>query len=452
MIFTKERIKSFFKPNKAKITIFSIVLLYLSFLYTYSLFGPLSSPFPVLILYPLFLLGFLGTILFFPYSYAIACAIVALLGIMKKRKILLVVIILVSIFLFGIDEPLVNSTINRPDYSCASATDCVEKYVSKGGCGYIQCVNKKWEYYDSMINSVFATSCLHATLICSCAESRCQTKYINVYNATSLADCEKLERSLQSICMTSALRNMNPKIEDCEKIEGLAEKYACIEFAADEPSSNIHFSLEDCGKFEEYTKTDCILEIARYNLNVGIEDCEKVVEYDKDACMVIVVSRNTDFGLKNCGKLEENQKHPCIINMVSGNFDDCGKIEGFQRDSCIANIFSRKLNFVPEDCEKLKGEQKTLCLNNIISNNINTTVEDCGKIDMYQINYCVDNVISNNVNLNIMDCGKVPTGGQKFDCLSLILHNTTRHSIGIKDCEKLEGLEKSMCISLVESL
>jgi hypothetical protein len=203
-----EKIKSFFKPDAVKIIISIIILIY-AFYTSFMVYpwGHSPSPLPLILFLPLMFTGLFALILIFPYSYIIACAIVSLFNFLKQKRSLLIIVIVIFILLLGIDEPLINNTINRPYYSCSVDSDCVVKSISKGWCGNPQCVNKNWEYYDSMINSVFALSCGPILMSCSCVENKCKSK--NLYKSTNLEDCEQLEEYQRERCIRIVSYNIN---------------------------------------------------------------------------------------------------------------------------------------------------------------------------------------------------------------------------------------------------
>lgn len=203
-----EKIKSFFKPNTLKI-ILSIAILIYAFYATFMVYpwGHRPSPIPVLLFMPLMFTGILSLILVIPYSYILSCLVVLLFNSIKTKKWLLILVILIFILLTGIDEPVVNNTINRPDYSCSVDSDCVVKSISKGWCGNPQCVNQDWEYYDSMINSVFALSCIRPLYSCSCVENKCESK--DLYKSKDIRDCEKLEGYQKEECIRMISYNIN---------------------------------------------------------------------------------------------------------------------------------------------------------------------------------------------------------------------------------------------------
>ncbi len=181
-----KKIKEFFKYTTPKIIVFFFIFLYLLFVsFDAAYWGHQLSPIPILLILPLTLTNGFALILLLPYSYAIACALVAFASFIKERKMLIVPVFLVFFFLMGIDEPIINSTINRPDYSCNMDSDCSLKVISKGECGKWQCVNKNWNYYDSRINSVFALSCGHLEAKCSCVQNRCNTTYFSLIESLS---------------------------------------------------------------------------------------------------------------------------------------------------------------------------------------------------------------------------------------------------------------------------
>ena len=174
----KENIKSFLKPTVLKAAILIAILIYV---YQYiSNQSPGSSYliYSLLIDYPvkLKITDFLYLFIIFPYGYMIACSISALFGIVKTNKILSVILLITLLFLIGVDEPLINSTVNKPNYSCAVDSDCMPKSISKDICSSNVCLNKNWTYYNSRINSAFATMCISYNITCSCTENKCKTQ------------------------------------------------------------------------------------------------------------------------------------------------------------------------------------------------------------------------------------------------------------------------------------
>jgi hypothetical protein len=120
----------------------------------------------------------------------------------NNKKRFWFILLAVLIFLAGIDEPIVNNTINRPDYSCSADSDCVVKLSSRESCG--QCVNQEWNYYNSMINRVFATPPCHRRY-CSCVQGKCKT-IIPRWNS-NISDCELLQGSERDECIEIVIRN-----------------------------------------------------------------------------------------------------------------------------------------------------------------------------------------------------------------------------------------------------
>lgn len=204
-----EKIKSVLKPNAVKIIISIIILIY-AFFASFMIYPwrDSSSPLLLLLFLPLYMFtGLFALILIIPYSYLIACVIVSLFNLIKQKRLLLIVVVVIFILLLGIDEPLINNTINRPDYSCSVDSNCVVKSISKGWCGNPQCVNQNWEYYDSMINSVFALSCRPTLMYCSCVENKCESK--DLYNSKNIEDCEKLQGYQKEECIRVVSYNIN---------------------------------------------------------------------------------------------------------------------------------------------------------------------------------------------------------------------------------------------------
>jgi len=208
-MIVSEKVKLFFKPSKVKIILTIVILIYAFYAaFMVSPWGHSPSPIPVLLFMPLIMfIGIFSLILIIPYSYVISCLIVLLFNSIKTKKWLLILVIVVFILLTGIDEPVVNNSINSPDYSCSVDSDCVVKSISKGWCGNPQCVNQDWEYYDSMINSVFALSCAQPLLSCSCVENKCESK--DLYKSTDINDCEKLEGYKKEECIRIVSYNIN---------------------------------------------------------------------------------------------------------------------------------------------------------------------------------------------------------------------------------------------------
>jgi|SRR3989344_6183793 len=206
-----KRIKSFFKLNIAKIIISILIIIF--FILTLGISDPWKhqiSPFPLFLFLPILLTKLFAFILIFPFSYLLACIIVSLFNHIKKRKFLSLIIILIILFLSGIDEPLINNTVNKPDYVCSTDSDCIVKSISKSYCGNPRCINKDWDYYDSRINSVFALSCRTVLISCSCVENKCNSK--DLYKSTNLEDCEKLEGYKKNECIRTVSYNINKTV------------------------------------------------------------------------------------------------------------------------------------------------------------------------------------------------------------------------------------------------
>ncbi len=213
-----EKIKSFIKPNVLKIILTSMILTYFLFnVYTFSPWGDSFSPIPFLLLAPLILAGNLSFFLVIPYSYFLSGLIVFLIDSLKTKKLLLISVIVVFIVLTGIDEPVVNNTINLPDYSCSIDSDCIAKPVLKEGWNE-KCVNQYWKYYDSMAYRIFAplnmmpiyrlTATIKLPLYsCSCVKNKCEGK--NLYESTDINDCEKLLGYQKEECIRAVSYNVN---------------------------------------------------------------------------------------------------------------------------------------------------------------------------------------------------------------------------------------------------
>ncbi len=199
----KEKALNFLKPTNAKIIVGAFTLFYLGFILFDSSWGHFASPLPNIITLPVSF-GILSVLLIFPYAYLLSCLIVFLYELLKSRKAILVLVIVLIAILFGIDEPIMNNTLNRPDYSVPVNEDCIVTSTSKGWCGNPQCINANWDYYDSMINSVFALSCGYAPVYCSCQENRC-TSYdtSKFHDFDKLEDCNSVEEYVQEQCRKS---------------------------------------------------------------------------------------------------------------------------------------------------------------------------------------------------------------------------------------------------------
>lgn len=96
----------------------------------------------------------------------------------KIRPVYFIVGVILIFFLLGFDEPVVNNTVNRIDYSCNAASDCVAKSYDNHLCAPKTCVNSDWEYYQSVINRVSGLSCYVYKAECDCVDNVCETNYI----------------------------------------------------------------------------------------------------------------------------------------------------------------------------------------------------------------------------------------------------------------------------------
>ncbi len=128
---------------------------------------------------------------------------------LTENRGLFLAILLIFLILFGVDEPIVNSTINKIDYSCSSNSDCEVKHSSGTGvCSYVGfCANKNWNYYESLIGGVYATSCVPSPASCTCVENRCKSFYI--YQIKIIEDCENLYMKEKDYCLEAFLYNVS---------------------------------------------------------------------------------------------------------------------------------------------------------------------------------------------------------------------------------------------------
>lgn len=172
----------------------------LTFENIFSVWGHSTTPISTILSDFLRYLGILKFILIIPFSYLLSCIIIPLFKILRRNKALIIPIIIIVILLLGFDEPVINYTINKPNYSCSVDTDCQVKSISKGWCGNHKCVNSKWEYYDSLINTtVNGLSCLPPMIYCSCIQNMCES--ISTYGTTKIEDCNKLKEYEKEICI-----------------------------------------------------------------------------------------------------------------------------------------------------------------------------------------------------------------------------------------------------------
>jgi hypothetical protein len=116
------------------------------------------------------------------------------------------------LFLSGIDEPIVNLTINRPDFRCSVGLDCELKSIPGGHCCDRFCTNKNWDYHNSFINSlmmnVFALSCSREPIACDCVNNRCES--VSIWDITDPETCEKFKNEYEKqICHNEVLKNQN---------------------------------------------------------------------------------------------------------------------------------------------------------------------------------------------------------------------------------------------------
>jgi hypothetical protein len=165
--------KKLFEPSALKISLFLLILLYayyLVFFHRYYPWGHSFSPLPILLFNPVYSLW---SLLILPYSYLISCLLASIVNPIKKKKRLILPVLVLLLLVLGLDEPAINSTVNRPDYACITDTDCTLKSITKGFCGTPRCVNNGWQYYDSIANSVLALDCLPINITCSCIDNVC---------------------------------------------------------------------------------------------------------------------------------------------------------------------------------------------------------------------------------------------------------------------------------------
>lgn len=193
----KEFLRLLFKPHITNI-ILSIVLAFLVLFY---------SPFIISLLLGYGTLLLLIFILFFYILGNITARFFK--SLFNNNKILLIIVIVAFIFLFGLDDPIVNSIINRPDSKkCGFDSDCTIRFIGGGdyGCPDDICANKDWKHYQSAIKNVFATSCLSIPQACLCENSRCSSIYLE--ENTNRDVCRRImDENEKNYCYYNLIRN-----------------------------------------------------------------------------------------------------------------------------------------------------------------------------------------------------------------------------------------------------
>jgi hypothetical protein len=86
----------------------------------------------------------------------------------RFKRPLVIISIFILLLLMGFDEILINRVVNPPKVSCKIDDDCKVEVI--GSTGAI-CVNKGWEYYNSILQ-VLAYSEYEQN--CVCRENVCQ--------------------------------------------------------------------------------------------------------------------------------------------------------------------------------------------------------------------------------------------------------------------------------------
>jgi len=128
--------------------------------------------------------GIFSLILHILYIYLVTCALVILDERMKNRILFRTILLVFLFFFLGWDEPFINKTVNKTDFSCRTDSDCAARVTSHSFCQAIKCTNKDWRLYKSLANRVVekvgATSCLAGMKYeCYCsAQNTCVTEEI----------------------------------------------------------------------------------------------------------------------------------------------------------------------------------------------------------------------------------------------------------------------------------
>lgn len=196
----KEKLK-FLTPNKTRIIVTlipTVLTLYSFFFAGYIGWQDVLSYLPYFFIMPLGLLGMILQILVY---YLIAAGLDLLI---KNYPKLIVLFILgfgvFIVFFFGYDQPIVNNTINKPNYACNVDADCEFKYTNKDWCGVQECLNKDWEFYDSFAKKAFALSCVPLRQICTCEQYTCVTTDIP-FDETDPEYCNQFENDKKAKCL-----------------------------------------------------------------------------------------------------------------------------------------------------------------------------------------------------------------------------------------------------------
>ena len=250
---------------------------------------------------------------------------------MSKRSLLKCIflsfiVLLLIIFLFGLDEPIVNLTINQPDLKCNVNSDCLGKFT--GGesleCSDYVCANEKWQPYKSVIKNVFATSCGYSPKICTCQNNRCKTTYLKGVQDPTICD------------------DINSN-----------EKYGCYSYIA-----KVRNDTSICNNIkEEFYVYLCYSDVAIEKLDSAICGRIKNVE-EKDQCYDALGRAKQEFA--SCDKIaNENKKMWCYISLAETKKDIsvCRNVENIQdnaKDLCYSSVAKVKLD--PSICENIRDE------------------------------------------------------------------------------------------------
>jgi hypothetical protein len=288
-----------------------------------------------------------------------------------KRGIILVgiVILIIIIFLLGLDEIVINSTINLPKIKCTTSSDCTEyDTVSKG------CFNKNWNPYESVVKRVFGSIILPIGWYCTCDNNKCKTNYL--YQG-----------------------EINGSIEDCGRIKNLDVKDICLLSYA-----KAERRIEICSMIMGKTKRgECFF----YNrLKANSENCEEISDVKLKKWCIAIVKNDTSI-------CEEINEKFCYRDIAIAMKDSliCEKINGsYNRQTCYSDVAIATNNI--SLCEFIYDTRINVCYDEV---NKNLALETGNASFCEDDILCYSSLVRTNNNTNL--CDSIASQNNKEICI-----------------------------------
>lgn len=172
-------------------------------------------------------------------------------------------------------------------------------------CGKYTCLNKEWNKYNSLIENVFAYSCVkEGAKVCECQNNKCVGVSIKNVNNVSLC-LEDQDKQNRNYCLLDIARRLN-STEICHKMDDNYLNFLCLAEQGD---------LTICSN-NDYS---CFIKAA--GLSGNEEFCHQIPQNtSKDDCFLEVVTIKKIYNYTFCDDITDQKKiMKCYYEVIWGS-------------------------------------------------------------------------------------------------------------------------------------